>query len=195
MERSRVREVHYITPLANIASILERGILSHNRVSAIDHFSIADEDVQDRRRGKRVPNGGLLHDYVNTYFDARNPMMYRRRNSRDRLCVLRISPDVLDIPGAIISDGNAASSATRFAPAANLSFLDEARVYARYWNAEDGWEYLEAKRQRCAEVLVPYVIPAAYIYGCYVRSKQAAEIGNEFASELEVVVNSDVFFA
>jgi hypothetical protein len=66
VERSRVTEVHYITPIANLRSILERGILSHKRAEAIGHLSIADEDVQDLRRGKRVPNGRLLHEYANT---------------------------------------------------------------------------------------------------------------------------------
>jgi hypothetical protein len=99
MERARVTELHYITPIANLASIVEVGILSHRRAAALAHASIAMEVIQDRRRDKRVPNGRPLHEYANTYFDARNPMMSRRRDERHQIAVVRISPDVLDLDG------------------------------------------------------------------------------------------------
>ena len=57
MERGRVTELHYITPIVNLKSIVERGIMSHNRAAALPHVSIADQDVQERRRGRRLPNG------------------------------------------------------------------------------------------------------------------------------------------
>src|SRR5438034_8376462 len=41
VERTRVTEVHYITPIANLSSILKRGILRHKRAEAIGHLSIA----------------------------------------------------------------------------------------------------------------------------------------------------------
>lgn len=55
MEHSRIQELHYITDMANVASILERGILS-NRLArrVVGHVSVADADVQARRAGKRV---------------------------------------------------------------------------------------------------------------------------------------------
>jgi uncharacterized protein YwgA/O-acetyl-ADP-ribose deacetylase (regulator of RNase III) len=43
VERSRVTEVHYITPLANLPSILQRGILSHKRAGAVEHVSSSPE--------------------------------------------------------------------------------------------------------------------------------------------------------
>jgi len=72
----------------------------------------ADESIQDRRRLKRVPNGRALHEYVNIYFDARNPMMYRRLDLRAEVAVVRVSPAVLDLSGTVIADGNAASNVT-----------------------------------------------------------------------------------
>ncbi|MGI5920970.1 MAG: DarT ssDNA thymidine ADP-ribosyltransferase family protein [Syntrophomonadaceae bacterium] len=47
---------------------------------------------------------------------ARNPMMYRRRNLHCDLCVLRISPEVLDIRGAVVTDRNAFSNYAAFYP-------------------------------------------------------------------------------
>ena len=53
------------------------GLLSHQGASAFPHYSVASEEVQERCRLKRLPNGERLHNYVNLYFDARNPMMYK----------------------------------------------------------------------------------------------------------------------
>lgn len=196
MERSRIAELHYIAPIANLSSILERGILSHKRSEAIDHISVADDNVQDRRRGKRVPNGRLLHEYANTYFDARNPMMYKRLSRRTTLTVIRVKPDILDLPGTVIADGNAASAGTRFDPSPiGLAVLDEQRVYADYWTDPDAWTYYEKKRQRCAEVLVPDLVPPDLLIGCYVCADGVVQVCREAAHDLEVAVNARVFFS
>src|SRR6266702_1581952 len=195
MERSRVSELHYIVPIVNLTSIMERGILSHRRAETVDHASVADENIQDLRRNKRVPNGRLLHDYANTYFDARNPMMYKRLARRTELAVIRISPDILDIPGALITDGNAASGGTRFDPSpAGLTVLDEERVYAVSWMDSDTWAYYEKKRQRCAEVLVPDVIAPSFLIGGYVCEQAVLGPCRDAAPDLEVVVSRRVFF-
>ena len=117
MDRAVLRDFHYITPLVNIPSILVHGILAHNRVQSTVHETISTQDVRDIRSGKVVPSGQELHDYANLYFDARNPMMYIRRALHIELCVLCISSDVVDLPGVVVTDGNAASTFTRFAPA------------------------------------------------------------------------------
>ena len=79
MERAAVLELHYMTPIENLASVAMHGILSHARAVAVQHASVALQAVQDQRAGKRVPGGRPLHEYVNLYFDARNAMMWMRR--------------------------------------------------------------------------------------------------------------------
>lgn len=81
MERSRIRELHYITDMANVASMLERGLLSNRlaRRVASGHVSVADAEVQARRASKRVWVGRSsrpLHEYVNLYVHARNAMLF-----------------------------------------------------------------------------------------------------------------------
>ena len=78
MDRGRVTELHYITPIANLASIMACGLLSHRAAENVPHESIALESAQDKRAGKGIPGGLALHEYVNLFFDARNAMMYRR---------------------------------------------------------------------------------------------------------------------
>ncbi|GFG53483.1 hypothetical protein CQY20_22015 [Mycolicibacterium agri] len=195
MERGRVNELHYMTPIANLASIVHYGLLSHHRAAEVPHDSIADPSVQGNRVGKRVPNGRLLHDYVNLYFDARNAMMYRRRNVRSTIAVLRVSSAVLDMPGVVLSDGNAASGATQFLPCpAGLAALNQERVYTDDWDHSDPWIKQEQKRQRCAEVLVPDRVGPEHFIGCYVCTNQVVANCATVAAELAVEVNAHVFF-
>ena len=95
MERADLKELHYITPIANVASILERGILSHISATRIKHDSVADESVQERRSRVQVQGKTRLHHYVNLYLNARNPMLYRLARGEGRtddLCVGSVPP-------------------------------------------------------------------------------------------------------
>lgn len=62
MHRDDLEELHYITPINNIPSILQHGILSHKRADRMDHETVALQEVQDRRKDKRLPTGKRLHD-------------------------------------------------------------------------------------------------------------------------------------
>jgi hypothetical protein len=117
MDRGDLDELHSIQPIANVAGILELGILSHNRARVVERVDVAAAEIQDRRVGVTVPGGRPLHDYANLYFDARNPMMSVRRTRHAELCVLRISCDVLDLPDVVVTDGNASSDYIRFGAA------------------------------------------------------------------------------
>jgi len=195
MLRSRVTELHYITPIANLGSIVTHGVLSHNRAARLPHASVASEEVQDRRAHRRVPRGLPLHDYANLYFDARNAMMYIRKDGAVPLAVVRLHPDILDLPGSVITDGNAASNNTLFLPSpSGLGRLDEERVYAQSWDDPDPWIKADRKRARCAELLVPNGVEPQLILGCYVdRWNRRAECLAQ-APGLLVEVNAYVFF-
>jgi ssDNA thymidine ADP-ribosyltransferase DarT-like protein len=200
MERERVAELHFITTLDNLDSVLKVGILCRNQAARLPHTSIANEEVQDRRANVQVPGGGPLHDYANLYFDARNAMMFDRR-SRSDLIVVRVHHQALDLPGCVVTDGNAASGATAFYPAAaGLRYLDESRVYAESWhrdedkNAYEPWEKRERRRQRQAEVLVPSGVPVGYIIGCYVRRAAMSAQCSAIKPDLDIRIHKKVFF-
>jgi hypothetical protein len=57
MKRERLKELHYITPIANVRSILDLGILCFRLAQAIEHESFAMRTVQATREIKRVPGG------------------------------------------------------------------------------------------------------------------------------------------
>jgi hypothetical protein len=193
VDRISVKELHFITPILNLQSVRLHGILSHELASRVPHLSVASAEVQSIRTGKRVPGGRLLHAYANLYFDARNPMMYKIKGSNTDLAVVCVSPVVLDLPEVVIADGNAASSATRFAASpGGLAILASERVYATSWTSADWWEYCERKRTRCAEVLVPdrvepqYLVKARVVDASHVVLCESAGLRGE--------VSKSVFF-
>jgi hypothetical protein len=157
MDRTDVAELHYIYPIANVASICENGISSHNAVREIAHVSLALPEVQSLRETVPLQDGRMLHDYVNLYFHARNPMMYYRREQHGNLCVLRISDSVLDIPAAMIADRNAARRRTWFRPSPEgLRYLNRHLVFARDWTHRNPERADYQKAVKCAEVLVAH---------------------------------------
>jgi ssDNA thymidine ADP-ribosyltransferase, DarT len=104
MNRADVMELHYVTAIANLPSIMEHGILSYTLADQLAHDSVAMPEIQERRRNKQIPGAGLLHQYANLYFDAHNPMLSRCRGRNNEICVLQINPSVLDIRGVIIAN-------------------------------------------------------------------------------------------
>lgn len=172
-----VSELHYITSIENIPSILQHGILSNRRAYGLQHASIANPSVQNLRERRMLPSGRALHEYANLYINARNPMMYYLRNGHENLCVLRVSPEVLHLPGVMVSDGNAAHNWTRFDPPSDgLKSIDEAALFAEYWTCpSDAIQEAENKRRRCAEVLVPNHVEIRFIIGAYASCDTAAQ--------------------
>jgi ssDNA thymidine ADP-ribosyltransferase, DarT len=196
VNREDIIEIHFISPIENVASILDRGILSNRRAARFAHRSVAMEEVQDRRRDKRIPGAGLLHDYANLYFDAHNPMLSKRRDQNDAICVLRIDHIVLDLQGVIVTDCNAASDYARFyAASAGIWALDKDLVFAQFWtNADDPYEVMRHKSIKCAEVLVPDSVNPDLLVGAYVANQRALRAFEALGTRLPVITNSAMFF-
>lgn len=188
MRRARVRELHYITHFDNVPSILDRGILSHHRARAIGHTSVADEAVQELRAATAVPGGGRLHAYACLYFDARNAMLYRLLGTAP-LAILVIDPQVLVLPGVVVSDRNAASGTALFRPVEpGIEALDEQAVYAEWWN-----DSRDAKQRRCAEVLVPERIQPTMIREARVPDDAAKERLEAVIAPRDIAINVDPY--
>ncbi len=195
MERHELTELHYITPIANVSSILRLDILSHNRAKRVQHESVAMNEIQDRRAKVTVPGGRKLHDYVNLYICARNPMMYKRRAQHKEICVLTISLNILDLPGVVVSDRNASSDYAIFKAApGGLSIVNREWTFAEYWTDADQIIEWRKKATKCAEVLVPDKVKPDYITGAYVSCRDAMVLFQTLNTELAVKINSYLFF-
>lgn len=196
MNRTDITELHFIAPIRNVPSILQHGILSHRRADQLPHDSVAMPEVQARRVDKPIPGARRLHEYANLYFDAHNPMLSKRREQNEFICVLRISTDVLNLLGVIIADRNAASGWVKFSPVAEgLARIDKDRVYARYWtHRENPYDEMSHKSEKCAEVLVPDQVAPGYIQGAYVANPVALAAFTALNAGLPVTINHVMFF-
>jgi hypothetical protein len=196
MRRDDLTELHCIMPIANVRSVMQHGILSHQRAIRLDHESVADEAIQTLRKPVRVPGARFAHEYANLYFNARNAMMYVRRHRHRELCVLRVATDVLDVDGTLVTDMNLASDwALPTKPDdAGLARLDRDTIFAHSWNHPDELTKQKHKSRMMAEVLVPDRVPPAYISGAYVSCSDARAALARDAPNLPVVVRPYLFF-
>ncbi len=188
-------EFQNISLIDNIPSILKHGILSYVEAAKVPHLSVALQVVQEKRDVKRVPGGLALHEYANVYFHARNPMMSKRRDEAKRLCVLRVSIEILKIQNAVITDQNAASKYVFFMAPDRLNLLNLDYIFARNWKHPgeqiEEWRHSSAK---CAEVLIPQRVPPKFLLGAYVLNDGAKRRLEAHGFELPIQINSDIFF-
>jgi hypothetical protein len=162
-----------MTHKSNLRNILQNGLLSHNSARAEGHMvtDIADGEVNARRQRRESIYNRSLHDYVPLYFNPKNPMLFRRREMQDEIIVLAINRSLLLNPNAIFTDGNAASSGSRFyRDADQLRFLNWNCINGGYWN-----DFEDGKRIRCAEVLIYPRITAAAINKIYFKQYNLRE--------------------
>lgn len=177
MNRSCVKELYFITHIDNLKTILELGILCNRRAKKIIYKSIADPVIQKRRENAVIPGGKhKLHDYANLYFNPRNPMMFKRKDIHQELVILRIYSGILDKPGVVISDMNAASDYVRFYPSPDgLKYLNKDLIFTKYWTDPNPIIAYQRKSAICAEVLVPDSVEPKYITGIYVSCQDTYE--------------------
>ena len=195
MERHELEELHYITPICNIPSILRHGILSHTCAQRVGHQSVAMEDMQRRRALVRVPGGRGLHEYANLYICGRNPMLYKRSDQRREICVLSVSTDVLDLPEVVITDRNAGSDYVQFRPAPDgLAIVDRQLTFAAYWTSPEQIDYWRRKAAKCAEVLVPDRVEPRFVRGIYVSCEKVKNQVEAFEAGLPVQIDRHLFF-
>lgn len=191
----RVTELHCIMPVANLVSVIAHGILSYERAAKLPHHSVALQPVQDRRDRKQVPGGLKLHQYANLYFHARNPMMFKRKDDVPILCILRVSTQVLELEGAVISDQNAASDYVRFLHPKQWQELDFDAIYAADWtHPGNPAAYYRHRSQKCAEVLIPQRVPPGFLSGAYVVDDAAKTRLDALGLALPATANPVLFF-
>ena len=160
-----LKGLFHITHIDNLKNIIEQGILSHtiSHVTNVLDKDISNQLVQSRRT--------QIHNKVPFYFNILNPMTFSYKykddmNTRD-LVVLCIDKKIMLQPGTIFTDGNAASSSTKFfSSLEDLDKLDWDCIFSHFWN-----EFDEGKRKRCSEVLIPYRVPTRFIKNIFLKDQ------------------------
>ncbi len=174
MRKLDIRNLYYITHINNLPSILEKGILSHERIEQekVQSTRIYNADIVNSRKEKITPDQKSLWSYANLYFQPRNPMMYRvvHENGAKDLVVVSVAKEILQTPGVFIADGNAANAPTQFYfPSNGLKILRQQWkiVQNEWWNTLDG-----SKRKIMAECLVPNSVSPEFINSVYVADEK-----------------------
>ncbi len=173
------------------------GILSNQEVKRrrIKAVSVAAQEIQERRAPKVVPGAKPLHEYVNLYICARNPMMYVRSSQHAEICVLKIDTAVLNLGGVIIADGNAASGHTAFWQSPlGLAKIDKETVFAERWTDPNLITQWHSKRVKCAEVLVPDRLDPKFILGAYISCDEAKPKLEQLVPDFKTTMDSHLFF-
>ena len=187
--------LYNIQAIDNIPSIMQWGLLSNERAEHIKHTSIAMQEIQDRRDTVIIPNGLSLHKYANVYFDPRNPMLYKRKAENFNICILKLAKEILDIEGAVVSDRNASSRYAGFySPETGLKEIDFKLVYATDWRDENEYVYYKRKSVKCAEVLIPNVIPYNYILCAAVCNDETKAKLKSIGFNKQIFVAPEFFF-
>ncbi len=189
-KKAEINSLFYITHVENLPSIVKHGILSHSQVEArkIPYTAIYDSGIVNNRKEKKTSAGRSLWDYANVYLQPRNPMMYRvvHEKSRRNLAVIAVKADVLNSPGVLLTDGNAANGPTQdYSVPEGLKVIQSqwSVIQAEYWRPDDG-----SKRKIMAECLVPDMIPAEHIYSIYVADQDTKKRADELIGPLRIPV-------
>lgn len=191
-----ISHLHYILPIHNASSILEKGIFCHNIVemNKILHEDFSNLGVQ-RRRDKFVPGTRKrLHDFVPLYFATHTPMQYRWTMetkysspplTQGQLIFVEVDGKcVFSREGVFFSDGNAASVDTNFfSDVLDLCKLD--------------WEIIRNKiiysrkyiRKKAAEALIPRYIPVDWFSRIVVCNSNAESEIIELLKKIEKLFN------
>ena len=196
MQSDELPELHYIAPIANLPSIVQRGLLCHRQAESLNPISVALGSVQERRKAVRIPGGLPLHNYVNLYLNARNPMMYLRKDEHEELVVLRIETRVLRRPGVVVTAGNAARKLARFySPEPGLAVIHSMDLFAQYWSNSGNPERDDRMKDlRCAEALIPHQLPMSEVFGAYVSCDNTFDRVTTLLPAHEVKISAEMFF-
>jgi len=183
-----LHNLYHITAIENLQSIMETGLHAHSEMEARAHVDISDGQVQWKRKRNDPVFGRPLHDYVPTYLNPRNPMLFLRQPMIDNLAIAVIDPLICDMHQCIFTDGNAASSQTSFSrtPDVVLSSLDV--LQAKFW-----LNYPDGKRRACSEVLIHGGVGPEFIKYFICGSVKAAE-ATRAKTDRQVIISRQFFF-
>ena len=153
IQKHDIRYLFHMTNLNNLESVLKHGLLSHNEAhkKGLVSEDISNQEVNSRRSTKRI-NYIPLHDYVNFYFQPKNPMLSVKRDVQTQIVFLGVDPRLLLLPTTVFSDGNAGMSQGKTTFYTGTYELDQLRwdiIDAPYWG-----DFVDGKRVKCAEILV-----------------------------------------
>lgn len=189
----------HFTLIENLSSILTEGcLISKALLGGRLVGDLSDLQIQRARKLRPVLDTGRnLHEFVPLYFAFKTPMLSLRRDRNEDIIYLRFPLDVLGLPGAIFSDGNARDEKTRFFPFGSvddLAVLDVRAINSVKWGQDD-----EKKRRKQAEILIPARLDVTYLIDilCFSNSARhrVENVLQTFGVTMRVLVKPGFYFS
>jgi hypothetical protein len=188
----------HFTLLTNLPNIIEKwALLSKNRVGDLLRDDLSNLEIQ-RARSERIVAGTnrSLHDFVPLYFGLKTPMLALKQARNEEIIQLRFPLEILGIPGACFSDGNARDVRTKlyeFRSVDDLSVLDAKAINGVSWGKDE-----EKKRRKQSEILVPDSLSLDYLIDIICFSESAGQnvktVLQRFGKNLKVGVRPGFYF-
>lgn len=208
LNSEHIGELYFITPISNLQSILQNGLLSNKRAKRMlpQHEDVSNRGVQNRRATtileRVLPNKNprSIHRHAVLYLNPHNAMMANMKEQKKQVCVLRINKSILSRSDAIISDKNAAIEGACFFTR-DAYKLDPDKAEALYLSHSLAPLTVKNKKEyqniRQSEALLPYAINSSYIIGIIVGSGQdrtvVQSIVNTSNAQIPIAVVPSIF--
>lgn len=182
-----VKHLYYLSPVKNIPSILEHGVMSKMAVETLEipYDDYSDQTVQTIRERKS------LHEYVPLFFNTRNAMTFRYQKEKRDFAILRLNSDLVTHYDCLVSDRIAACSDAEIyvLSEAALKKIDiEVVLSAR--NFYDNWLL---KKRLGAEILVKTDMIEPEWIECIILDRNAEKINGVSIRQLRDSGNNYYF--
>lgn len=196
LDRYGIEFFYHMTHIDNLDSILKFGLFCNTDSYAkkLNKQTMSNENVVEIRSNKRDSiYNKKINSYVPLYINPKNPMLFVKRGMQNNLVIIAYDKNLVKIDGAVFTDGNAASKSTKFF--SNIEELREINwncIRSKYWN-----DYIDGKRIRCAELLVPEVIDKKMIKKIYCNNDKTFQMAKNivgYQDAYKVVKNTTLFF-
>ncbi|WP_333640234.1 DUF4433 domain-containing protein [Mesotoga prima] len=182
-----VKHLYYLSPVKNIPSILEHGVMSKMAVETLEipYDDYSDQTVQTIRERKS------LHEYVPLFFNTRNAMTFRYQKEKRDFAILRLNSDLVTHYDCLVSDRIAACSDAEIyvlSEAALKKINIEVVLSAR--NFYDNWLL---KKRLGAEILVKTDMIEPEWIECIILDRNAEKINGVSIRQLRDSGNNYYF--
>jgi hypothetical protein len=67
-------------------------------------------------------------------------------------------------------------------------------IYAKYWTSPDPFEQFKNKSIKCAEILVPEMIPSQYIIAVAVKNSEDEQYLLDLGIDKRIYIDQELFF-
>ncbi|WP_289058956.1 DUF4433 domain-containing protein [uncultured Mesotoga sp.] len=182
-----VKHLYYLSPVKNIPSILEHGVMSKMAVETLEipYDDYSDQTVQTIRERKS------LHEYVPLFLNTRNAMTFRYQKEKRDFAILRLNSDLVTHYDCLVSDRIAACSDAEIyvlSEAALKKINIEVVLSAR--NFYDNWLL---KKRLGAEILVKTDMIEPEWIECIILDRNAEKINGVSIRQLRDSGNNYYF--